>query len=62
MSETTPDMNQAEQIACTMQLLADANLKVAQANTNAVQVAFAGFTAGAAVIGAVVALMKVVGH
>ncbi len=62
MSDTAIDMNQIEQLARINQMVADANLKAAQANTTAAQVAFAGFTAGAAVVGAVVALMKVLGH
>jgi hypothetical protein len=70
MSTTTArgGIDFAEQITRINNLQADTALKLAQAAKNQAdtkwagwQVAFAGFTSGAAVIGAVVALMKVLG-
>ena len=64
----TAGLDYAEQIAKINNLQADTASKLAQAAKAAAdtrfagwQVAFAGFTSGAAVIGAVVALMKVLG-
>lgn len=58
----------AEQVTRINNVQADTALKLAQASKAQAdtkwagwQVAFAGFTSGAAVIGAVVALMKVLG-
>lgn len=69
MSETARSgIDFAEQITRINNIQADTALKLAtaskaQADTRWAgwQVAFAGFTSGAAVIGAVVALMKVLG-
>jgi hypothetical protein len=70
MSTTTArgGIDFAEQITRINNLQADTALKLAQAAKNQAdtkwagwQVAFAGFTSGAAVIGAIVALMKVLG-
>ena len=66
-ASTTPTgLDYAEQIAKINNLQADTAAKLADAAKKAAetrwagwQVAFAGFTSGAAVIGAVVALMKV---
>jgi hypothetical protein len=70
MSTTTArgGIDFAEQVTRINNLQADTALKLAQAAKNQAdtkwagwQVAFAGFTSGAAVIGAIVALMKVLG-